>query len=121
MKRSSLALLCSATFTLSAVLAFAGKGTDLPPQLAKPGKAVVSESFDAATLAKTWVAAKGDWQPKEGALVGHMKKSDNHGAVLTLTAPNRNSIIRFAFKLEGNKGFGLSYNHAKGHLFRVSV
>ena len=35
--------------------------------------------------------------------------------------PSHDSIIRFSFKLDGAKGVSLSYNHAKGHLFRVNV
>ena len=35
--------------------------------------------------------------------------------------PNRNSVIQVAFRLDGAKMFHLSYNHAKGHLFRVIV
>jgi len=121
MKSRSLTLLCAAVGGASIVSTFAGKGTVLEPKLAKPGEIVTTDGFDAATLAKPWAVAKGDWQIKDGALVGNMKKSDNHGAVLTLAEPNRNSIIRFAFKLEGNKGFGLSYNSSKGHLFRINI
>jgi len=40
--------------SLSIPLSFAGKATDLPPSLAKPGKVVVEDDFSAAQLAKTW-------------------------------------------------------------------
>ena len=119
MKR--ITLLSALTLTVSTTLSFAGKATDLQPTLAKPGKVVVEDSFAAASLTKTWIANKGDWQPKDGQLVGVIKKSDNHPAVLMLNTPNRNSIIRFSFKFDGNKGFNLSYNSGKGHLFRIPI
>lgn len=116
-----IALLSALTLSFSTTLSFAGKATDLQPSLVKPGKVVVEDDFSAAQLAKTWVVNKGDWQPKDGQLVGKVKKSDNHPAVLMLSSLNRNSIIRFSFKCEGNKGWNLSYNSAKGHLFRIAV
>jgi hypothetical protein len=108
--------------TVGLAFAHAEKAADLKPMLAKPGKVVVTESFDGAALGKDWSAAKGDWQPREGVLVGREKKEDKHAAVLTLGRPNRDSIIRFACKLDGAKSMSLSLNSAKGgHLFRVSL
>lgn len=102
--------------------AHAEKAADLTPVLAKPGKAVIEEGFDAATLGKDWTAAKGAWAPRDGVLVGQEKKEDKHAAVLTLGRPNHDSIFRFAFKLDGAKSMSLSLNSAKGgHLFRVSI
>lgn len=102
--------------------AFAGKGTELKPMLAKPGKATFElKAASAGKLDKPWAVAKGDWQIAEGGIVGKEKASDQHAAVLTLGEPNRDSIIRFSFKLDGATGFNLSFNHAKGHLFRIGV
>jgi len=101
--------------------AFGAKSAELQPLLAKPGAGTVNESFNAEALSKQWTAAKGDWQVRDGALVGREKKEDEHAAVLTLAQPNHNSIIRFSFKLDGTDGLALSFNHAKGHLFRVSI
>lgn len=119
MKR--ITIISSLALIFSTSLSFAGKATDLQPAMAKLGKVMAEDDFGGAQLAKTWIVNKGDWQPKDGVLVGNIKKSDNHPAVLMLNAPNRNSIIRFSFKCDGNKGFNLSYNSAKGHLFRVVV
>jgi hypothetical protein len=100
----------------------AEKAADLTPVLVKPGKIVVEESFEAAALGKDWSAAKGAWVPRDGVLAGQEKKEEKHAAVLTLGRPNRDSILRFAFKLDGAKSMSLSLNSAKGgHLFRVSV
>ena len=99
----------------------AEKGAELKPVLAKPGGVIVEESFAGEELGKGWVANKGTWAIQEGVLVGREKKEDMHAAVLTLQQPHRNSIIRFSFKLDGAKGFNLSFNHAKGHLFRVAA
>jgi hypothetical protein len=113
--------LAALAITLSPALCFAGKGTELKPILATPAKSTAEESFAGTTLAKTWNVAKGDWQVSNGTLVGKEKKEDNHAAVLALGVPNHDSIIRFSFKLDGASALSLSYNHAKGHLFRINV
>jgi hypothetical protein len=110
-----LAFACSTSFV------HAAKDVDLKPLLAKPGKPTADEAFSSAELSKLWSVAKGDWLVKDGALAGSFKESDHHPAVLMLGVPNHDSIIRFSFKFEGTKGFGLSYNSAAGHLFRVLV
>ena len=113
--------------TLAALIAllpaasFAAKDADLNPILAKPGAVKAEDSFSGSALGKNWTPAKGDWQVSDGVLHGKEKKEDNHPAVCALNAPNHDSIIRFSFKLDGPSGFSLSYNHPKGHLFRVNV
>lgn len=99
----------------------AGKSADLKPLLGKPGKETANDSFKGSDLAKTWSIAKGAWQVRDGALVGKEKAEDKHAAVCLLNVPNHDSIIRFSFKLDGTDTLSLSYNHAKGHLFRVNV
>lgn len=106
---------------LSSTIVHADKGTELQPALAQPASVVLDESFSGGELGENWVANKGDWPVKEGVVVGREKKEDMHAAVLTLQHPHRNSIIRFSFQLEGATGFDLSFNHAKGHLFRIAV
>jgi hypothetical protein len=120
--KPTLALLTTLTLVTSISTIHAEKAADLAPALAKPGKIVVEESFDAAALGKDWSAPKGDWQPRDGVLVGREKKEDKHAAVLSFGKQNRDSIVRFAFKLDGAKSMSLSLNAAKGgHLFRVSI
>jgi hypothetical protein len=115
------------TSTIAALIAlfpcagFAGKNADLKPLLAKPGKAIVEEAFAGTALGKNWSAAKGEWKVAGGELTGKELAADKHAAVGALNQPNHDSIIRFSFKLDGAKGFSVSYNHAKGHLFRVNV
>jgi hypothetical protein len=99
----------------------AEKGADLKPTLAKPGKVLVEERFDTSQLAKGWTTPKGDWQIKDGAVVGKEKKEDMHAAVLTLTQPFKNTIVRYSFKADGAQGVTLSFNHPKGHLFRIVI
>ncbi|OYW24815.1 MAG: hypothetical protein B7Z55_01100 [Planctomycetales bacterium 12-60-4] len=94
---------------------------ELKSVLTKPGSLIVDEHFSGTELGKSWVANKGEWQIKTGVLVGREKPEDMHAAVLTLQQPHRNSVIQFAFKLDGATGFNLSFNHAKGHLFRVAA
>lgn len=104
-----------------AAVARAEKGVNLQPTHVKAGKAVVEEKFDGSTLPKGWTANKGTWQPKNGVLVGFEKKEDMHAAVLTLAKPFKSTAIRFSFQRDGATGFNLSFNHPKGHLFRVLI
>lgn len=106
---------------LLGVVAHAEKATDLQPKLIPIGSVKIAEEFSSGELDKSYVANKGEWQVKDGVLVGREKKEDMHAAVLTLQQPHRNSAIRFSFQLDGATGFNLSFNHAKGHLFRVAV
>ena len=79
------------------------------------------DAFERDELGAGWSAVKGDWKIVDGVLVGREKKEDAHAAVVNCNRPNRNSTIQFSFKLDGTDGFHLSFNHAKGHLFRVLV
>jgi hypothetical protein len=106
---------------LIALPCYAGKNAALKPTLAKAGKTVSEQNFETGGLDKPWTVAKGDWQVSGGAIVGKEKAEDKHPAVLSLGLPNKDSIIQFSFKLDGSKMLGLSYNHAKGHLFRVNI
>jgi hypothetical protein len=114
---------CLVVFTLAALAShcLAGKAAERMPALAKPGKVVFEQGAATGKLAKPWTAAKGDWQFKEGVPVGREKAEDQHAAVPTRVHPHRDSIIRFSFKLDGATGFNLSFNHAKGHLFRIGI
>ncbi|MDA1161634.1 MAG: DUF1080 domain-containing protein [Planctomycetota bacterium] len=107
---------------ISSSVCLGDKNTDISPTLAKPGEVVLSDSFDGETLGKEWAATKGEWKIKDGALVAKELKADEHAAVLTCKLKNRDSIVRFSFKLNGStKSFNLSLNHAQGHLFRVTI
>lgn len=109
-------------FALAAALpGFAAKDADLKPALNQPGRLVVDERFAAGALPSSWGGVQGDWQVRDGAVVGKAKASDAHAAVLFLNQPHRDAIVRFSFKLDGAKNFNLSLNHPKGHLFRVAV
>ncbi len=107
--------------SFSAGVCLAGKAAELKPTLAKPGKVLAEDNFNSDTLGKMWTAAKGDWQIRDGALIGKEKTEDKHAGVCMLALPIHDAIIRFSFKLDGATSFSLSYNHAKGHLFRVNV
>ena len=107
--------------TITSCIAFAAKDADLQPTLARPGKVVFDATFEGGELGKSWAMPKGDWQIKDGAMIGKEKASDMHAAVLSLGLPRKDSIIRFSFRMDAVKMFGLSFNHAKGHLFRVNV
>ena len=107
--------------SLCATNALAGKNADLKLSIPVAGKPTYEASLDNGSLEKPWAVAKGDWVIKDGSIVGKEKVEDKHNAVLALNLPKRDSVIRFSFKMEGSKLFHLSFNHAKGHLFRVQV
>jgi hypothetical protein len=114
----TLAAFTAGVFALSSGGVFAGKDSDLGKEF---GKATVSDAIDGSKLGKKWMVAKGDWQVSDGAIHGKELAADKHAAVLNFAQPNKDSAIRFSFKLAGAKGFNLSYNKAQGHLFRVAV
>lgn len=89
--------------------------------LARSDEPVASDDFSAAALSESWTAAKGAWTIEDGKLKGAELASDQHAAVLSYAAPHTDSKVGIAFQLAGSEGFHLSYNHAKGHLFRVVV
>jgi len=99
----------------------AEKNADLKPTLIPAANAGLKESFDAAALSEAWRINKGDWQVKEGVVVGKEKAEDMHAAVLTLAKPFSSAAVRFSFRRDGATGFNLSFNHAKGHLFRIAI
>jgi hypothetical protein len=115
-------IILACLLTISSGVCLADKNTDISASMAKPGKVLLSDDFGGAELGKLWVAAKGEWKIKDGAIVAKELKSDEHAAVLTCRQKNRDSVVRFSFRLDGStKGFNFSLNHAKGHLFRVVV
>lgn len=80
-----------------------------------------SADFGSGILPEAWVGVKGEWKVVDGALVASELESDKHAAVFSIPDPHKDSTISFRFRLNGAKGFHLSYNHPKGHLFRVTV
>lgn len=77
------------------------------------------EDFGGGEVPAGWPAAKGEWTVSDGALHGKELAADKHAAVLTIPDPHVSSRIEFRLVMAGAKGFHLSYNHEKGHLFRV--
>ena len=112
-------LLTTLAFALHSPFCLAEKGADLKPLSAKPGKVLFEDNFDGGALGKQWAVNKGEWVIKDGAVAGSSKKEENHAGVFFLNLPNHNAIIRFSFQIADEKGFGLSYNSATGHLFRI--
>lgn len=80
-----------------------------------------SDDFSGSQLSGKWSVAKGAWTLSEGRLKGAELAADKHAAVATYAAPHTDSTVTFAFQLAGSAGFHLSFNQAKGHLFRVIV
>ena len=114
--------LCGSVLLLSLTnQVFAEKNVSLEPALAKIGSEVVSDSFD-GKLTEAYRSVKGEWKIVDGSLVGKELADDKHAAVMNFQKKNRDSIVRFSFKLDDKtKGFSFSLNHKRGHLFRTVV
>lgn len=82
---------------------------------------VLKADFATESLPEGWRGIKGEWKVVDGALTGAELESDKHAAVFAIPDPHKDSSLQFRFRLDGARGFHLSYNHAKGHLFRVVV
>lgn len=106
---------------VSPSLCVAAKNAPLKPKLIEPGKVALEESFSGESLGKLWTQSKGAWTATDGVVNGKEKAEDKHAAVLTCRIPNHNSAIKLSFKLGKAKQFHVSYNKAKGHLFRVII
>lgn len=107
--------------TISTMSAFAEKNTTIKPKLSPLSMPTVTQTFEAA-LAEPMAAVKGEWKVIDGILTGRELEADKHAAVLNFQKKNRNSVVRFSFKVDGStRGFNFSLNHARGHLFRVIV
>ena len=98
----------------------AEKNAPLMPESVTAGVAL-QETFDASALPAEWRVNKGQWQVAGGAVVGSEKAEDMHAAVLTLARPFKTAAVRLSFKRDGATGFNVSFNHPKGHLFRVAI
>lgn len=82
---------------------------------------VLKADFASESLPEGWKGMKGEWNVVDGALVGTELAADKHAAVFSIPDPHVNSTLKMKVRLDGAKGFHLSYNHAKGHLFRVAL
>ena len=112
------AAITAGVLAFSSGSAFAGKDADLGSAFGKP---TVADAIDGTQLDKRWVIAKGEWKAVDGAIRGRELVADKHAAVLNFARRNTDSAIQFSFKLDGTKSFNLSFNKARGHLFRVVV
>lgn len=81
----------------------------------------LGSDFTSDVLPEGWKGLKGDWKVVDGALVGSELASDQHAAVFSIPDPHVNSTLKMRVRLDGAKGFHLSYNHPKGHLFRLAI
>lgn len=117
-RTTSLAFLLSISLSTTA---FAEKNSEITPKLLPAGSPTITQEFDEA-IDSTGSALKGEWNVLHGVLVGKELAADKHAAVFNYQKKNRDSAVRFSFKLDGStNGFHFSLNHAKGHLFRVMV
>lgn len=82
---------------------------------------VLKADFASEELPGGWRGVKGEWKVVDGALFGSELAADQHAAVFNIPDPHVNSTLKMKVRLDGAKGFHLSYNHAKGHLFRVAI
>lgn len=104
-------ILCFSSFSFAGELSISKKGADL-----------MSDDFSAAgPLKAPWTMPKGKWEAKDGVLVGAEIKADKHAAVLHYDKKIHNLIVQFDYELKGAQFLHLSFNHAKGHLWRLMI
>ncbi len=100
----------------------ADQNTQLKPTLSSAaGKPITTDDFSKAEHSKKWKSTRGKWAADQGSLKGLEIASEKHAAVGTYAMQHTDSAVRLSFQLAGSKGFHLSFNHPKGHLFRVMV
>lgn len=99
----------------------AEKNSEMDLLIATRGDAVFADDFEKGKLSDTWSQIRGEWNVVNGEVVGKELKADKHAAVFHCLKKNRNSVVKFSFKLNGAEGFHFSLNHRKGHLFRAIV
>lgn len=77
--------------------------------------------FSSAELPESWHRIHGEWTVVDDALLGSELTAEKHAAVFFIPDSHANSTLRFRVRLDGAKGFHLSYNHPEGHLFRITL
>ena len=87
--------------------------------LAEAGKPIYAEAFSGSTIPEGWRAAKGKWEPGDGALKGTELKADMHGAVIRKPVKFKDVVIAFDVKLDGAKMATFGINDAKEHVARM--
>ncbi len=100
---------------------YAEKNADMASVIAKRGASVFADDFEKDELSAVWSQVRGEWKAVNGEVVGKELTADKHAAVFHCLKKNRNSVVKFSFKLNGAEGFHFSLNHKKGHLFRAIV
>lgn len=106
------------TLTL-ALAAFAARAED-KPLLAVQGKAIYENNLSDGAGAP-WKAAKGKWEPVDGALRGSELEADKHGAVTRLPNKLKDFVIEYEFKFAGARATSLSINAIKDHMARINI
>ena len=111
-----------AAFYLAIALCFAGSTFAGDLLISKKGSPLMSDDFSATgPLKAPWVMPKGKWEAVDGILQGSEIKADKHAAVLHYNKKNHNLIVQFDYELKGAQFLHLSFNHAKGHLWRLMI
>jgi hypothetical protein len=87
--------------------------------LGEPGKPIYAETFAGAAVPEGWRAAKGKWEPGDGALKGTEIKADMHGAAIRKPVKFKDVVIAFDVKLDGARIASFSINDAKEHVARM--
>jgi hypothetical protein len=117
----SLALTLTAGLALAvAAGALAADSAEPKTLLAERGKLLLSDDLNAAP-SKEWRAAKGKWEPIDGAWHGEEVPADMHPAVIRHPLKFQDAIFQFSFQLNGAKQATLSINDEKEHLARVLI
>ncbi len=105
-------------------LSLCGAGSTLAGELliAKKGASLMEADFSTdGALKAPWTMPKGKWEVKDGVLSGAELEADKHAAVLHYNKKVHNLIVEFDYEIKGAKFLHLSFNHPKGHLWRLMI
>jgi len=109
-------------FSITLVLGFVGSTYAGELLISKKGASLMSDEFSTeGPLKAPWTMPKGKWEVKDGTLMGSEIKADKHAAVLHYSKKNHNLIVQFDYEMKGAQFLHLSFNHAKGHLWRLMI
>lgn len=90
-------------------------------QLAKPGKLLLKEDFNASELPKLFTVGVGDWSIVDGTLRGRQQEADGHTAFRKIYLDHIDVVYEYDMKLEGDGFHQLLINWGLAHIAKCVV
>jgi len=86
---------------------YAEKGANLRPKLLESGSVLLAETFAISSLSQHWHSRTGNWNVREGSLIGRKPAAEKHPAKLDLKQPWGDGMLSFSFRVEAPGGLDL--------------